>query len=520
MKKILLLITAITFSTYAQFDSLIFSRGFTLDNTKRNIHALGDQNSDGYDDFMIYDCTAQKAHIFFGGNPVDTIPEFSISGDFINFSILDLNNDLVNDIVLITRETPGKKIQVYFGGVIIDTIPNISFNPPLGVNELNFGWFAHVLKDFSGDGKNELVIFDPYLPNSSEYYGCHYFYNTGSVFDTIPEIVMCGDEVDSIRYYNISSSGDINGDGKTDFTFTGYKRENGVNRYFRRFYLGNEEWDLTPDAIYFDDEHSFYTDPMQIVKDINKDGKDDIIINDYGFYPYYYYNAVLKGKFPIDTIPYWGLNTQNLGISTLGAISLGDVNGDGFNDFMSNTFGIYRHLKLWVGGDSLHEVSDRTWFQGEEGFGENYAAVGDVNGDGNDDIAIAAIPLPGMGECKSGRVYIFNGDTSVHGITSLNDLNFIPTNFKLYDPYPNPFNPNTVISYQLLVTGSVRITVYDMLGKEVGILLDEEKPSGKHQIEFNASEFNLSSGVYFINLRITEGGKTLYTESKKVTLLK
>jgi hypothetical protein len=521
MKKILLLITAITFSTYAQFDSLIFSRGFTLDYTKRNIHALGDQNSDGYDDFMIYDCAEQKALIFFGSNPVDTIPEFIID---INFKylmgILDINDDGMKDILMLYFEYPlydERRIEVYYGGVVIDTIPDFIFNPPDGTKSFGSGT---VLKDFNEDGRSELVVYDPELRFSNEQWGCFYFYNTGSEFDTIPEIVICGDEVDSIRYYNISSSGDINGDGKTDFTFGGRKYDNSGSRFFRRFYLGNEQWDLTPDAEYFEDEHSFDVEGMQILDDLNDDGNDDIIMNDYGFYPYYFKDVILKGSFPIDTIPDWGLNTQNQGISNLGAISLGDMNGDGYNDFIDQTNTFYDNLKLWVGGDSLHEVADKTWFGGEEGFGRNYAAVGDVNGDGVDDIAIAAIPLPGMGECKSGRIYIFNGDTSVHGITSILDVDFIPIDFKLYDPYPNPFNPNTVISYQLLVTGSVRITVYDMLGKEVGILLDEEKPSGKHQIEFNASEFNLSSGVYFINLRITEGGKQVYTESKKITLLK
>ena len=125
--KVLLLTVFLTLTTYAQFDSLIFSKQVHLDWTRsHSIYGLGDINNDGYDDFMIYDCAEQKAEVFFGGNPVDTIPGLSISGDFISVNSLDLNDDLINDIVLITRQEPGKKIQIYYGGASIDTIPDLS----------------------------------------------------------------------------------------------------------------------------------------------------------------------------------------------------------------------------------------------------------------------------------------------------------------------------------------------------------------------------------------------------------
>lgn len=68
--------------------------------------------------------------------------------------------------------------------------------------------------------------------------------------------------------------------------------------------------------------------------------------------------------------------------------------------------------------------------------------------------------------------------------------------------YPNPFNPETKISYTLKSATSVKITVYDRLGREVVVLVDENQSEGEHQATFNAS--NLPSGVYFYRIKTPE----------------
>ena len=89
----------------------------------------------------------------------------------------------------------------------------------------------------------------------------------------------------------------------------------------------------------------------------------------------------------------------------------------------------------------------------------------------------------------------------------------IPGQYFLSQNYPNPFNPSTKISYDLSKEGMVSIMIYDMLGREVGNLVNEFKSAGRYSIEFNAS--NLSSGTYFY--RITAGD---FTEIKKLILMK
>ncbi|MBM4166860.1 MAG: T9SS type A sorting domain-containing protein [Ignavibacteria bacterium] len=77
--------------------------------------------------------------------------------------------------------------------------------------------------------------------------------------------------------------------------------------------------------------------------------------------------------------------------------------------------------------------------------------------------------------------------------------NNFPLQFWLEQNYPNPFNPITVISYRLSVNSFVTLKVYDILGKEVAILVNNtEMESGKHEVQFDASK--LSSGMYFYKL--------------------
>ncbi len=88
-----------------------------------------------------------------------------------------------------------------------------------------------------------------------------------------------------------------------------------------------------------------------------------------------------------------------------------------------------------------------------------------------------------------------------------------PKNFKLFQNFPNPFNPTTTIEYSIPEASFVVLKIYDILGGEVASLVKENKSSGKHSVKFNAS--NLPSGIYFY--RIVSGN---FTATKKLILLK
>ena len=96
----------------------------------------------------------------------------------------------------------------------------------------------------------------------------------------------------------------------------------------------------------------------------------------------------------------------------------------------------------------------------------------------------------------------------------------LPEQFSLEQNYPNPFNPSTKIKYSIPVSGVVTLKVFDVLGKEVATLVNEEKPAGNYEAEFNAP--NLSSGVYLYTLQALPMGRQTesFTQTKKLLLLK
>ncbi|MEJ2615306.1 MAG: T9SS type A sorting domain-containing protein, partial [Ignavibacteriaceae bacterium] len=102
---------------------------------------------------------------------------------------------------------------------------------------------------------------------------------------------------------------------------------------------------------------------------------------------------------------------------------------------------------------------------------------------------------------------------SDYSLVSVKSNSKIPTSFGLKQNYPNPFNPSTTISYSVPYTSYVVLKVYDILGKEVATLVNEEKSAGIYRINFTAN--NLSSGVYFY--RIQAGN---YSAVKKFVLLR
>ena len=85
--------------------------------------------------------------------------------------------------------------------------------------------------------------------------------------------------------------------------------------------------------------------------------------------------------------------------------------------------------------------------------------------------------------------------------------------FKLDNNYPNPFNPSTIIQYSLPSNEYVSLKVYDIIGREVTTLVNQQQSAGSYDVEFNAS--NLTSGIYFY--KITAGN---FNAVKKMLLVK
>ena len=95
----------------------------------------------------------------------------------------------------------------------------------------------------------------------------------------------------------------------------------------------------------------------------------------------------------------------------------------------------------------------------------------------------------------------------------IEDNSNIVSEYNLFQNYPNPFNPATTIRYSVPKTSKVQIKIFDVLGNEIGTLVNEEKPAGAYEITWDAA--NLPSGVYFYQIKARE-----FTGTKKMILLK
>jgi Secretion system C-terminal sorting domain len=91
--------------------------------------------------------------------------------------------------------------------------------------------------------------------------------------------------------------------------------------------------------------------------------------------------------------------------------------------------------------------------------------------------------------------------------------NSIPKDFELYQNFPNPFNPVTMIKFDIPRNELVRLSVYDVTGKEIEKLINTDLTPGEYSYQFNAS--NYSSGVYFYRLETGD-----FAETRKMVILK
>jgi hypothetical protein len=101
-------------------------------------------------------------------------------------------------------------------------------------------------------------------------------------------------------------------------------------------------------------------------------------------------------------------------------------------------------------------------------------------------------------------------------ISIVKEAEEMPKTYALQQNHPNPFNSATIISFALPAAGHVRISIYDILGREVERLADREMPAGNHQVVWNGS--GMASGIYYYKMRCS--GEKNITLSKKCVVMK
>ncbi len=437
--------------------------------------------------------------------PSDTIPRFFLSGD--NCSLGDFNGDGIQDLLV-----SGKPTKIYLGisPGEFDTTPFFVKNQePDGYA---FGRVA--VGKINGDIYDDLVITDAGYPGINYFVGRAYIFWGGTVMDTIPDYIINGTHQLNGFGFRITT-GDLNNDGFDDIIVRGYDQSGSMNNndfsYIKIFLGGNIidtiAWKYFMGTNDLGDVASF---------DVNGDSIDDLIWSKVDSLTKVY---IHYGGSTLDSIPNIKLN--NPGVANFGwkIKSAGDMNGDGFEDILVSTYQATidgGFVFVFSGGPNIDNSFDASAGLGSlSDFGFSISSVGDINRDGTDDILVGA-PRFKWNEYR-GKWFILLGDTTIPVTSVRDEENNTPKDFTLFQNYPNPFNPMTVISWQSSVVSHTTIKIFDILGKEVAILVNEEKPAGTYEVTFNAGE--LSSGVYFYTLTLTSSEGKKQTITKKMILL-
>ena len=150
---------------------------------------------------------------------------------------------------------------------------------------------------------------------------------------------------------------------------------------------------------------------------------------------------------------------------------------------------------------------------------DTWAKVGNVAGNGTTtqqkDYSFSERPTTGHYNYRLKQID-FNGSVNYHALTG-EVIVGLPTVYSISQNYPNPFNPTTKIDFELPYDSKVSILLYDISGREVGKLVNEQLTAGYHNVQFNGS--NLSSGMYFYRIN-ANGGSQNFVTTKKMVLIK
>jgi hypothetical protein len=155
------------------------------------------------------------------------------------------------------------------------------------------------------------------------------------------------------------------------------------------------------------------------------------------------------------------------------------------------------YLLLGIIPITIVERGDTTWIAEDNWIVKSFAPSANVD---LSFIGAGSFTIPGL-----------KYDIAEPQPTSVSDFPSLPEDYILRQNYPNPFNPSTKIVYGIPVSGVTLLKVYDVLGNEIAVLVNQTQAAGMYEVDFNAS--GLSSGIYYYRLNsgnFTRTGKMIY----------
>ncbi|MBN2426465.1 MAG: FG-GAP repeat protein [Calditrichaceae bacterium] len=394
-----------------------------------SVASAGDVNNDGYDDVIVgahaNSTYTGKAYIYLGGAVMDYTADIVLSGesdrDYFGYSVSsagDINHDNYDDVIIGATDAPGGgRAYIYLGGAEMDNTVDITLIAESAGDD--FGYSVSGAGDINNDGNDDVIVGAWNCSENGNGSGSAYIYLCAYPMNTVPDVIIRGQNASDHLGYCVASAGNVNNDDYSDVIVSAQRSTNGI----AYIHYGGVGMDNLPDVTLAPQSTGdYYGRSLSMAGDVNDDGYDDVLVaacrnetaGDNAGSVYLYF-----GGADMDSIPDASFIGEMKWDEFGQCISAGrDLNNDTYPDIIIGAPGNDEagasagKVYIYYGDENIDTTADYTYTGTRAGqaIGGSVSSAGDINNDGYDDIIVGAIY---DGEQLSGQAYIYLGGSVI-----------------------------------------------------------------------------------------------------------